>query len=95
MIRVRGIGPVYWGVEHDSLHPDKRLVASAFLVESFPPWRHSTKAVRFRLGNKELHIGLCEHGVDPEKVFRTEHSDPEVAAVLQTIYDPWADDGET
>lgn len=86
MIRVRGIGRVYWGVEHDSQHPDRRPVASAFLVESFPPYRHSTKAVRFRLGNKELHVGLCKLGADPEQARPTQHSDPEVAEELRRIY---------
>lgn len=94
MIRVHGFGPIYWGVEQDSQHPDKRPVAASFLMETIPPWRTSTHAVRFRIGKKELHIGTCKKGEDPEKVFRTEHSDPEVAEALRGIYDPWALDGE-
>lgn len=92
MIRVRGAGPIYWGVEHDSQHPDKRPIATSFLVESIPPWRTSTHAVRFRLGRKELHLGLCKKGEDPEVARPTQHSDPEVAFVLQAIYDTQAED---
>lgn len=92
MIRVRGAGPVYWGVEHHSVHPDKRLAASSFLMESIPPWRTSTHAVRFRIGKKELHIGLCKKGDDPEVVRPTQHSDPEVAFILKAIYDTQAED---
>jgi len=109
MIRVRGAGPFYWGVERYSVHPDKRVVASSFLIETLPPWRQSTHGMRFRLGKKELHMGLAKKGTDPERVIKTEHSDPEVAEVLKAIYDtqmedryrvsgdyrdPWAGDGE-
>lgn len=86
MIRVRGTGPVYWGVEHDSQHPDKSFIASSFLVETIPPYRHSTYAIRFRIANKELHVGLCKPGRDTEQARPTVHSDPEVAEELRRIY---------
>jgi hypothetical protein len=86
VIRVRGTDHFYWGVEHDSQHPDKGFITSSFLVETIPPYRHSTHAVRFRLANKELHIGLCRPGRDTEQARPTVHSDPEVAEELRGIY---------
>lgn len=86
MIRVHGNDRIYWGVEHDSQHPDKGLITSSFLVETIPPYRHSTHAMRFRLGRKELHLGLCKPGRDTEQARPTPYSDPEVAEALRRIY---------
>jgi hypothetical protein len=57
MIRVRGAGPVFWGVEHDP--SDRRVLISSWMVEDQPPWRESIWAFRARLGNAAIHMGLC------------------------------------
>lgn len=87
MIQVHGMGPLYWGVEHDSVHPNRRVIARAFLVESLPPWRRSTHAVRLRLGKRELHIGLCKPGEDPETLMAMPYSD--MAVAVERGWDQW------
>jgi hypothetical protein len=63
MIRVRGIGPLYWGIEHDSSTPRSSY---AWVVETTPPYRKSTWGHQFRLGHTSVHFGLCTKETDPE-----------------------------
>jgi hypothetical protein len=90
VIRVRGLGPLYWGIEKDSTSADKRFFTYAFLQETNPPWRQGDGR-RLRLGRKEFHFGTCKKGTDPELLIPTQHSDPEVAAALRGQWESAAD----
>lgn len=90
MIRVRGVGRLYWGIEKDSVSPNKKLYSYAWLQETNPPWRKGDGR-RFRLGRKEFHFGTCKKGTDPELLIPTQHSDPEVAEALRSQWESAAD----
>ena len=63
MIRIRGIKPIYWGVEKrnpERLVPfDERRITRAWMVEDRLPWRKSVWGFRFRIGPYGMHLGLC------------------------------------
>ena len=47
----------YWGVDREATGP---IFDTVWMAETLPPWRKSTKAIRIRLGNYALHLGLCK-----------------------------------
>lgn len=72
-IRIAGIGPLYWARERDA---DGKAVGTAWFAEATPPFRYG-HAVRIRIGDKAVHLGLCRkskkpfmHGVEktPEEI---------------------------
>lgn len=67
MIRVRGIGPVYWGI--DSEHDGKRS-SYAWVVETTPPYRKSVWGHLFGWGRRAFHFGLCVREKDPKEIAR-------------------------
>jgi hypothetical protein len=66
MIRIHGIGRLYWGIERELV--DKRWVTPAWLVEDSPPYRRSSHGCRIRFApDQALHLGLCHRSLAPHK----------------------------
>jgi hypothetical protein len=68
-IRVRGIGPVYWGYD-----PEHTGSASsyAWVVETTPPYRKSKWGHLFAWKGKAVHFGICTREKDPKEIARWE-----------------------
>lgn len=68
-IRVRGIGPVYWGYD-----PEHTGSASsyAWVVETTPPYRKSKWGHLFAIGHRAIHFGFCVREKDPKEIARWE-----------------------
>lgn len=69
-IRVRGIGPIYWGLDRD--HTGSRSSSYAWVVETTPPYRKSTWGHLFAIGRYALHFGFCVRETDPKEIARWE-----------------------
>jgi hypothetical protein len=76
MIRVRGIGPVYWGIDHESTDA---WSSYAFMVETTPPYRRSTWGHQFTVAGKGVHFGLCTRETDPKVIAQWEGEGLDVA----------------
>ena len=57
MIVVHPVEKESRGIERDATG---RILDSVWLVEAFPPYRKSTRAVRIRVWRWALHLGLCK-----------------------------------
>lgn len=68
-IKVRGIGPVYWGLEREYYGPRSSY---AWVVETTPPYRKSTWGHLFGWRGKAVHFGLCIRETDPKEIARWE-----------------------
>jgi len=68
-MRVRGLGPVYWGVEREYSGPASSY---AWVVETTPPYRKSWWGHVFAVRHLALHFGLCVRETDPKEIARWE-----------------------
>ena len=68
-IKVRGIGPVYWGVESDYAGPRSSY---AWVVETTAPYRKSTWGHLLAWRGKAFHFGTCIRETDPKEIARWE-----------------------
>ena len=53
---IKGKGPIYWAKETGA---EGRVVDTAWMAETSPPFRVG-KALRFRVGSRALHLGVCK-----------------------------------
>lgn len=60
-IKISGTGPLYWAREERA---DGKAVCTSWFAEATPPFRYG-KAVRFRIGEKAFHFGLCRKSKRP------------------------------
>lgn len=68
-IRVRGIGPVYWGYDPEHTGASSSY---AWVVETTPPYRKSKWGHLFAVKGKAVHFGICTREKDPKEIARWE-----------------------
>lgn len=69
-IRVRGIGPVYWGIDRE--YSDQKRSSYAWVVETTPPYRKSKWGHLFAASHYAFHFGICTREKDPKEIARWE-----------------------
>lgn len=72
-VNIKGKGPVYWAKETGA---EGKTLDTAWMAETSPPFRVG-KALRFRVGSKALHLGVCRKSRRP-MIRETETSAEEI-----------------